>query len=79
VIPAAVADSWFFWLAIIGFVIGVYTLPTVIAIARQVEGIGWVICLNTIPVGRPAALLWTCLMPRKAISPGPHRQRPRGQ
>jgi hypothetical protein len=37
VIPAAVADSWFFWLAIIGFIVAVYTLPTVIAIARQVE------------------------------------------
>jgi hypothetical protein len=40
VIPAAVADSWFFWLAIIGVVAGVYILPTVIAIARQVEGLG---------------------------------------
>jgi hypothetical protein len=39
VIPAAVADSGFFWLAIIGVVIGVYILPTVIGIARQVEGL----------------------------------------
>jgi hypothetical protein len=79
VIPAAVANSWFFWLAIIGFIVGVYTLPTVIGIARQVEGIGWVICLNTIPVGWPAALLWACLMPRKQISPSPHQRRPHGQ
>ena len=78
-IPAVVAGSWFFWLAIIGFVTGVYVLPTVIAIARQVEGLGWVICLNTIPVGWPAALLWACLMPRKEVSPSPHRQWPRGQ
>jgi hypothetical protein len=49
VIPAAVANSWFFWLAIIGVVAGVYILPTVIAIARQVEGLGWFICLNMIP------------------------------
>jgi hypothetical protein len=79
VIPAMVANSWFFWLAIIGFIVGVYTLPTIIAIARQVEGIGWVICLNTIPVGWPAALLWACLMPRKEIKPVPRQRRPRGQ
>ena len=48
-ISAAVADSWFFWLAIIGLVAGVYSLPTVIGRARQVEGLGLVICLNTIP------------------------------
>jgi hypothetical protein len=35
-----------------------------IAIARQVEGFGLVICLNAIPVGWPAALILACLMPR---------------
>jgi hypothetical protein len=55
---------------------GVYILPTVIAIARQVEGLGLVICLNTIPVGWP---ILACLMPRKEISHAPYRQRPRGQ
>ena len=67
-IPAAVANSWFFWLAIIGVLAGVYTLPTVIGIVRQVEGLGWVICLNMIPVGWPTALLLACLMARKVIS-----------
>lgn len=56
-ILAAVADSWFFWLAIIGVLAGVYILPTVIGIARQVEGLGLVICLNAFPVGWPAALI----------------------
>jgi len=51
VIPAAVADSWLFWLAIIGGLAAVYILPTVIGIARQVEGLGLVICLNTILSG----------------------------
>jgi hypothetical protein len=51
VILAVIADSWFFWLAIIDGLIAVYILPTVIAIARQVEGLELVICLNTIPVG----------------------------
>jgi hypothetical protein len=79
VIPAAVADSWFFWLTIIGVLAGVYILPTVIGIARQVEGLGWVICLHTIPVGWPAALILACLMPRKKISHTSCWQRPRGQ
>ena len=67
VIPAVIADSWFFWLAIIDGLAAVYILPTVIGIARQVEGLGLVICLNTIPVGWPAALILACMMPRKEI------------
>jgi len=54
-------------LAIIGVLAGVYILPTVIGIARQVEGLGVVICLNAFPVGWPAALILACLMPRKQI------------
>jgi hypothetical protein len=76
VIPAVIADSWFFWLAIIDRLAAIYILPTVIAIARQVEGSGLVICLNTIPVGWPAALILACLMPPKEISHAPQRQRP---
>jgi len=41
VIPAVIADSWFFWLAIIDGLAAVYILPTVIGIARQVEGSAW--------------------------------------
>lgn len=66
-IPAAVADSLLFWLAIIDGLAAVYILPTVIGIARQVEGLGLVICLNAIPVGWPAALILACMMPRKEI------------
>ena len=66
-IPAAVADNLLFWLAIIDVLISVYVLPTVIGIARQVEGLGLVICLNAIPVGWPAALILACMMPRKEI------------
>jgi len=74
-----VAGSWLFWLAIIDGLAGVYILPTVIGIARQVEGLGLVICLNAIPVGWPAALILACLMPRKEISHALYWQRPRGQ
>ena len=63
-IPAAVADIWLFWLAIIDVLATVYILPTVIGIARQVEGLGLVICLNAIPVGWPAALILACMMPQ---------------
>ena len=78
-ISAAVADSWFFWLAIIDGLAAVYILPTVIGIARQAEGLGLVICLNVVPVGWPAALLLACLMPRKQISNTPYRRRTHGQ
>jgi len=78
-IPAAVADSWFFWLAIIDGLAAVYILPTVIGIARQIDGLGLVVCLNVIPVGWPVALILACLMPRKEISRAPYQQRPRGQ
>jgi hypothetical protein len=67
VIPAAVADSWLFWLAIIDGLATVCILATVIAIARQVEGTGLVICLNAIPVGWPAAMILACMMPRREI------------
>jgi len=68
VIPAAVAGSWLFWLVIIDGLAAVYILPTVIGIARQVDGLGWIICLNTIPAGWPAALILACLMPPKGIT-----------
>ena len=75
-IPAAVADSWLFWLAIIDGLAAVYILPTVIGSARQVEGLGLVICLNAIPAGWPAALILACLMPRKQMNRAPDRWPP---
>jgi hypothetical protein len=53
VIPAAVADSSLFWLAIIDGLAAVYILPTVSAIVRQVESLGLVICLNAFRSGGP--------------------------
>jgi hypothetical protein len=72
VIPAAEADNWFFWLAIIGRLAGIYILPTVIAIARQVEGVELVICPNVFPVGWLAALILASMMPRKQIRVAPY-------
>jgi hypothetical protein len=45
----------------------IYILPTVIGIARQVEGLGLIICLNVFPVGWLAALILARLIPRKQI------------
>jgi hypothetical protein len=67
VIPAAVADSWFFWLAIIDGLAAIYLLPTVIGIIRGAESPGLVICLNMVPVAWPAALILACMMLRKQI------------
>ena len=78
-IPAAVADSWLFWLAIIDGLAAVYILPTVIGIARNVECLGLVICLSMIPVRWPAALILSCPVPRREISQASHRLRPGGQ
>jgi len=39
----------------------------VIGIARQVEGLGLIICLNVFPVGWLAALILARLIPRKQI------------
>ena len=68
-IPAAVADSWLFWLAIIGVLAGAYILPTVIGIARNVECFALVICLNTIPVGWPGALILACWLMQNSSLP----------
>ena len=56
-------------MAIIDGLVAIYILPTVIGIARQIDGLGLVICLNVIPVAWPAALLLACLMPRKEDQP----------
>ena len=57
-IPAVAANSWLFWLAIIDGLATVYILPTVIGIARRVEGIGLVICLNAIRSAGPQRCSW---------------------
>ena len=40
-IPAAVADSWLFWLAIIDGLAAVYILPTVIGTPARSKALGW--------------------------------------
>jgi hypothetical protein len=65
VISTAIADSPLFWLAIIGGLAALYLLPVVIGAIRHVEGLGWIIVVNLLPMGRPAALLLACTMPHR--------------
>ena len=64
-ISTTIADSPLFWLAIIGGLAALYLLPVVIGAIRHVEGLGWIIVVNLLPMGWPAALLLACMMPRR--------------
>jgi hypothetical protein len=60
----AVANSWAFWIGLIGALAVLYVLPTLIGMFRHVESLGVVIFLNAFPVAWPAALVLAC-MPHK--------------
>lgn len=74
----ALANSYFFWIALILVLLGLYVLPSVIAIIRGVEGLGWIIVINLLPtgVGWFAALIAALMLPRRqplsAPSPYPY-------
>jgi Superinfection immunity protein len=77
----ALAHSFFFWIALILVLLGLYILPSVIAISRGVEGLGWIIVINLLPtgVGWFAALVGALMLPRRRARPAPssypyHRQ-----
>jgi hypothetical protein len=63
----ALANSYFFWIALILVLLGLYILPSVIAIIRGVEGLGWIIVINLLPtgVGWFAALIGALMLPRR--------------
>jgi len=61
----ALADSPLFWTGLLAGLAALYVLPTTIAVFRHVENIPLVVILNCFPVAWPAALLRTCMMPRK--------------
>jgi hypothetical protein len=74
----ALANSYFFWIALILVLLGLYILPSVIAIIRGVDGVGWIIVINLLPtgVGWLAALIGALMLPRRQLpparSPYPH-------
>lgn len=68
------AQSGLFWILLVLALAAVFVLPTVIALLREVEGLGWVILANLVAVGWPAALLMACTLPsrpRQTIVPAP--------
>ena len=69
----ALANSYFFWIALILALLGLYVLPSVIAIIRGVEGLGWIIVINLLPtgVGWFAALIGALMLPRRQPPPVP--------
>jgi len=68
----ALAHSYIFWIALIFGLLALYILPTVIAIVRGVEGLGWIIVINLLPtgIGWLAALIGALTLPRRE-PPGP--------
>jgi hypothetical protein len=74
----ALAHSYLFWIALILVLLGLYILPSVIAIVRGVEGLGWIIVINLLPtgVGWFAALIGAIMLPRRQPRPHPSIRRP---
>lgn len=63
----ALAHSGAFWITLILGLFALYILPTIIAIIRDVEGLGWIIVLNLLPtgIGWLAALIGALALPRQ--------------
>jgi hypothetical protein len=63
----ALAHSYVFWIGVILVLLALYVLPSVIAIIRQVEGLGWIIVINLLPtgIGWLAALVGALVLPRR--------------
>jgi hypothetical protein len=62
----ALAQSPFFWGALIAGLLVLYVLPSVIGAIRKVEGLGWLIVVNLIPtgIGWLAAMVLALALPR---------------
>jgi hypothetical protein len=75
----ALAHSYLFWIALIMALSGLYVLPSVIAIIRNTENLGWIIVLNLLPtgVGWLAALIAAVALPRSRVPPLRTSGRPR--
>jgi hypothetical protein len=63
----ALANSYCFWIALVLVLLTLYILPSLIAIIRGVEGLGWIIVINLLPtgVGWLAALIGAIMLPRR--------------
>jgi hypothetical protein len=74
----ALANSYFFWIALISALLGLYILPSVIASIRRVEGLGCIIVINLLPtgVGWLAALIGALMLPRRPPPAYPYGLQP---
>jgi hypothetical protein len=54
------------WIEYVASLAALYVCPTAIAVVRHTRNIKRVLILNCIPITWPAALLFACMMPRKA-------------
>jgi hypothetical protein len=76
------ANSPFFWAALITGLLVLYILPSLIGVIRKVEGLGWLVVVNLIPtgIGWPAAMVLAIMLPRRdppmAYPPIYHPQAP---
>ena len=61
------AHSFLFWAALIMALLALYILPTLIAVIRGTENLGWIIVINLLPtgVGWLAALIAALALPRR--------------
>ena len=59
----ALADSWAFWIGLIGALAVLYILPTLVGILRRVGSLAVVVILNLFPIAWRAALVAACMMP----------------
>ena len=60
-----VANSWAFWIGLIGALAVLYVLPTLIGVLRPVQSLTLVVILNLFPIAWPAARVAAWMMPCK--------------
>lgn len=62
------AHSFLFWAVLIMALLALYILPTLIAVIRGTEGLGWIIVINLLPtgIGWLAALIAAVALPRRS-------------
>ncbi|MEV4676600.1 superinfection immunity protein [Actinomadura geliboluensis] len=80
----AIPNNPLFWLALIGILAVLAVLPTLIALARGADDIGYIILVNVIccatvfgwPIALIAAIAWPRRHPRGPRSPAPRPRQP---
>lgn len=61
------AHSFLFWAALIMALLALYILPTLIAVIRGTENLGWIVVINLLPTG----IGWLAALVAAARTPPP--------